>query len=76
MPYSRLETHRITSFSGEFVLRPTIRRIEGQLNFQYISTIREKAGEEEINGSEFPRSSILLLKVETIEIVNFHLFWD
>ncbi len=76
MPYSRLETHRVTCFPGEFVLRPTIRKIERQLNFQYISTIRERAREEEINGSEFPRSSTLLLKVETIEIVNFHLFWD
>ena len=28
------------------------------------------------NSYKFPRSSTLLLKVETIEIVNFHLFWD
>ncbi|CAO5026556.1 hypothetical protein [Microcystis aeruginosa] len=76
MPYSRLETHQVTSFSSEFVLRSTIRKIEGQLNFQYISTIREKAGEEEINGSKFPRCSTLFLKVEMIEIVNFQLFWD
>jgi len=37
---------------------------------------QEEAEDSGMSRSKFPRSSTLLLKVETIEIVNFHLFWD
>ena len=33
-PTSRLRTHRVTSFSGEFISLRTVRKIQGKLNFQ------------------------------------------